>query len=99
MRIVVMNGGHNHHSIGPGGAQLANQAFAVAVGQAPINQRQAVGVGFHHGTGSGQRGYRIDLAHGRQGQRQKLGQPFARLIQVFNDQGAGKTVRGGGISH
>ena len=90
MGIIVMDRGHDHDGVRSGRHQLADQALAGAVGQAPVHQGQAVVVGPHQRACLGQIDGHVDPLDARQGPWQQLRKPLPRLIQVFNNQGAGK---------
>ena len=95
MCVVIMDGGNNDHSAGPSGHQFSDQAFAGAVGQAPVHQGQAIGIFAHAFARLGERGDRVDTAHTGQCLRKKFSEPFARFVQILDDERAVEQAVGG----
>ncbi len=85
MRIVVMDGGDDDKRTRACSDQFADQAFAVAVRQAPVDQRQAVVMAAHAVACFCQCGGTVNAPDGWQDLRQDFSQPLPWFVEVFDD--------------
>ena len=99
MVVIVMDGRDDDRHLGELRHQRADQLFGVAVGQGPVDHRQAISMVRDAAVGFGQGRGAIHRSDFGQGRPKQTGQPLSGLLQVLDNQDAGIPQPGGTFRH